>query len=375
MKVNFNQAIYYRNSLKYNNQNSQRVMVQENPSSEPLERPSAPLAYYSNVSFHANPDMEFLLKQANRLKCAYSGREMIAPQVAKNVYQSLKKRPNAQSAINLLIHYQQYMHDVESIIFDIFKETPYKGKKDFQDILNEHKADALVRLEEKQLAIINSVDKYIEKMSDPIAQQVRKIQENAKKHIQEKTFNRKSPLRAIKEIRAKDKDLDAVIRVYQTWYKLPTSSKDLDAFIVKYSKEPHENIAKRLISTSVATIEHVQPSSRAGSDSLSNFILVSAEFNNNRHSMPLSEYIMLNDEIDIKKNLQRYIEDVISEVQDRKSPFSEYSWYPDRIEETIATETAGTVHLNTSGLKLTKAQVRGNNYHNKLTEKFNKPQK
>ena len=53
--------------------------------------------------------------------------------------------------------------------------------------------------------------------------------------------------------------------------------------------------------------------------SLSNFILVSAAFNNNRHSMPLSEYIMLNDDIDIRKNLQRYIEDVISEVQNRKS--------------------------------------------------------
>lgn len=91
--------------------------------------------------------------------------------------------------------------------------------------------------------------------------------------------------------------------------------------------------------------------------------------------MPLSEYIMLNDDVDIRKNLQKYIEDVISEVQDKKSPFSNYSWYPDRIEETIALETAGTIHLNTTGLKITKAQKRENASPHKLTEKFNKLRK
>ena len=370
MKVSLNQAIYYRNSLKYQNQIPQRMMVQENPLVEPVASPTVPLAYYTNVSFHANPDVEFLLKQAGKLKCAYSGRDMVAPQVAKNIYQSLKKRPNAQSAINLLVHYQDYMHDVESIVFDIFQDAKYKGKKDFQDILLEHQPEALEKLEESQTSIIRSVDKHIAKMSEPIAEQVRKVQSDLLEAIKNKTFKRTDALKAIKKIKVSEEDKDAIVKTYQAFYKLPKSTNNINAFIVKYAKEPHYNIAKRLISTAVATIEHVQPSSRMGSDDLSNFLLVSAEFNNNRHSMPLSEYIMLNEDIDIKRNLQKYIEDVISEVHNRKSSFSNYSWYPDKIEQTIATETAGAVHLDTTSLRITKAQQKENNSHNRLSEKY-----
>ena len=363
MKVSLNQAVYYRNS-NYNNQNSTRIMVQENPLSEPLSAPVMSYANFPNISFHANPDMEFLLKQADKLKCAYSGRDMISPHVARNIYQGLLKRPNAQSAINLLNHYQKFMHDIETEIFDLFRDASYKGKKTFQDILIELKPEALERLEEKQIKIINSADKYIAKMSDPIAEQVREIKDQALENIKNETFNRKTPLRAIKKIHATGKDLEAVIKVYQAWYKLPSSTKDIDAFIVKYAKEPHYNIAKRLISTAVATVEHVQPSSRSGDDKLGNFLLVSAEFNNNRHSMPLSD-------VDIKSNLQRYIEDVISEVHDKRSPFSDYSWYPSKIEETIATETAGEVHLDTAKLRISKAQKRENNLSEKLSKKYN----
>ena len=37
-------------------------------------------------------------------------------------------------------------------------------------------------------------------------------------------------------------------------------------------------------------------------------ILVSARFNNERHSMPLDEYIMLNQDIDMRRHLQKYID-------------------------------------------------------------------
>lgn len=370
MKVSLNQAIYYRNN-RYNNSSSYKSMIQESSvREENTVAPILSLANFKNVTFQGNQHMEFLLKQSKKLKCAYSGKEMLPPQDAKNIYQSLKKRPNAQSAINLLIHYQKYMHDVETQIFEIFKDTTHKGKKNFQDILIELKPDALARLEEKQLSIISSIDKHTKNLSEPIAKQIDEIKSKAIKSIEDETFNRKDILKEIKKINTKGKDLNEIIKIYQILYKLPKSTKNTDAFIVKYAKESHESIAKRLISTAVATIEHVKPSSRSGEDNLGNFLLVSAEFNNNRHSMPLSEYIMLNDDIDIKKNLQRYIEDVISEVQDKRSPFASYSWYPDKIEESIASETAGTVHLNTESLKITKTQRKENEAYNKLGKKY-----
>ena len=306
----------------------------------------------SNVSFKANPSMEFLLAQSERLRCAYSGKIMLSPSEFKTISQKLLKRPNAQSAINLLQSYEVYMHDIESIIFDILKEASHKNKRGFNDILKEEAPDALIRLKEKQKNILTKTDKIIDTMSEPIAEQVRLIRDEALEKMENDTFGRKSPLEKIKRVKAEGKDLEKIIKIYQSWYKLPSSSKDLDAFIVKYSKYDHDDIAKRLVSSSVATVEHVKPQARNGSDGMNNLLLVSAQFNNGRDTMPLNEYIKLNPEIDIEKNLQRYIDDVIAQVNDSRTPFSKKPSYPMAIVDTILEETKGAVILNTDNLQI-----------------------
>ena len=144
----------------------------------------------------------------------------------------------------------------------------------------------------------------------------------------------------------------------------------MDAFIVQYAEQPHEAIARRLLSSSVATIEHVQPSSRGGDDDLSNFLLVSARFNNDRDSMPLDEYIDLNKGLEIEKNLQRYINDVIDEINNKKSDFSYKSWYPEAIKKTLARETSQKVILDIKGLRLTREQNKQNASPQKLSKKY-----
>lgn len=337
---------------------------------------SLSLANFPNVSFgkkfvSKNADMEFLLGQAKKLKCAYCGLPMIPQEEMKEIFQKLERRPNAQSAINYLQYYEGYMHDIESIIFDIFKDASHKSKRDFQDILLEFRPESLRKLKEKQISIMHSANKHIEKMSEPVAAQVRKIRDAALEKIKDDTFGRQPPLEMIKAVKAEGSDLYRVIRVYQSWYKLPYASKDLDAFIVKYSMKPHLDIAKRLLSPSCATIEHIKPSSRCNNESMSNYILVSAQFNNERKSMPLDEYIMLNSDIDIKKNLQKYIDDIIADMGNKKSQFNRRSWYPGKIKKTIEEETSGRVKLNTDALKLTKGQIRENSLPEKLVEKFN----
>ena len=144
----------------------------------------------------------------------------------------------------------------------------------------------------------------------------------------------------------------------------------MDAFIVKYSKESHNNIAKRLISTAVGSIEHIKPQFRNGEDKLSNYLLVSAAYNNNRQSMPLSEYIMLNGDLNIEQNLQKYMNDVIKEVNNPKSPFSLRSYYPESIKRAVETETQGRVILSTRGLNLSKVQQRQNTAPDTLSQRY-----
>lgn len=328
------------------------------------------LAAICNISFNARPDMDFLLGYADRFKCAYSGKPLISKPKAKEIYQKLEKRPNAQSAINLLQHMQKYMHDIESIVFDILCESSHKNKRDFQDILQELAPQSLERLKLKQFDILNSTNRIIETLSEPVAQQVIIARDIALTKMQNGTFGRKEPLERIKAIKAKGKDLQQIIKIYRKWYGLPSSSKDLDAFIVQYSKKSHLQIAKRLISSAVASVEHVKPHSRGGGSDLSNLVLVSAQFNNARSSMPLWEYMMLNPEIDIAGNLQKYMDEVIKEIHNPKSGLAPRGTYPEKIKDVVKKETNSIVTLNTDELHLTRNQMREINKLQKLGEVF-----
>ena len=86
--------------------------------------------------------------------------------------------------------------------------------------------------------------------------------------------------------------------------------------------------------------------------------------------MPLSEYIMLNEEVDIAKNLQKYMNDVIREVNNPKSKFAQRSYYPESIKRAVEAETDGKVILNTEGLRISKAQQRQNNATDRLSQRY-----
>ena len=372
MRIQFNQTIQghmYQAPKKGLNYNKLSLM-----SFNPSEAPASPVlsfANFPNINFRArNIDADFLLSQTKRLKCAYSGKFMLPQCEIKEIFQKLERRPNAQSAINLLQIYERYMHETESAIFNLFKDAKHKGKLNFQDILKSLQPAALARLKEKQIKVIKSADKYIAKMGPPTAELVQLIRDNALAKIEDNSFGRQPPLEMIKAVKAKGADLNRVIKVYQTWYKLPNSARDVDAFIVKYARKSHQEIARRLICSAMATVEHIVPQSRKKIDSLSNMILVSARFNNERHSMPLDEYIMLNQDIDMKGNLQKYLDLVIKEVARKKSDFAERGWYPEKIQKAIEKETSGKVLLNIDSLALTKEQKKDINAPQKLTKKF-----
>lgn len=364
-KINNISALNYRHSSIAN-----KISEDNNKESFPA---GLTISNFYPVSFgklRLNPDMEFLLGYANYFKCAYTGRPMISKPKAKEIYQKLEKRQNAQASINLLQHTQRYMHDVESIVFNILSDAPYLNKRDFQDILNEFVPDSLEQLKIKQFEILNNTNKLISTLSEPIAKQVITIRDETLLQIEDGTFGRKKPLNKIKSINATGKDLQQVIKIYRKWYKLPTSSNDLDAFIVQYSKMPHLAIAKRLISSAVASLEHVKPHSRGGDDGLANLILVSSQFNNARDTMPLWEFMMLNPKINFEVNLQNYLDLAIKKVQDSKNGFFEHSYYPECIKEVIAQETNSFVQLDTGSLSLTKKQIKDRERLQKLCSMY-----
>lgn len=373
MKVNFNQTTQinsYRPITRFDISKT-KGHRETTPNFAALNCDNLSLANFPNVSFRGGcPDMHFLLGQTNRLFCAYSRREMISPDEIRTIYGKLSKRPNAQSAVNFLQNYERYMHNIESQVFGVFKNADHKGKRDFQNILQEFVPESLERLKAKQTEILNGKNKLIENMSPEIAEKVKEIRDKTLQSVIDGSFGRKSVLSQIKNIKAEGEDLNRIIKLYQYWYKLPSSSSDFDAFVVKYAKESHEAIAKRLLSNSVATIEHIKPQARGGEDKLGNFLLVSAEFNNERDTMPLQEFMMLHSDIDVKGNIQKYINDVVKEINKGKSGLANRSWYPEALQDAIRTETSGEFVPAIEALNISKLQRRNHNISGKLSTRY-----
>lgn len=369
MKVSFNN-IAQINSNNISTLNHDNLNVKQQPIDNSELLPTGlNMANFYPVSFgrlRLNPDMEFLLKHSNYFRCAYTGKPMISKLKAKNLYQKLEKRDNAQASINVLQHVRGYMHDVEQMVFDIFQDSPHKNKRDFQDILQEFVPSSLEQLQIKQTQILNSTNRLLNTMSEPVAQQITAIRDETLQTVADGTFGRRIPLEKIKAIKAKGKDLKQIIKVYRKWYKFPTSSNDFDAFVVQYSKMPHLAIAKRLISSAVVSVEHVQPHQRHGADELSNLILVSSQFNNSRNTMPLWEFMMLHPEIDFEANLQNYLNTAIKLVKNKNNEFHSRGYYPEAIKKAINAETNSFVELDTSTLSLTKTQIQNQKRLQKL---------
>ena len=172
MKVTLNQTNFNIINPAIRKDNVSYVKSTAQISFNELTRPVISLANFPNVSFKASPAMEFMMEHGSDI-CAYTKTLMIHPQKYEQILQKLAKRPNAQAAINLLQSYQIYMHEVESIVFDILCDASYKNKRGFNEILKDEVPSALVRLKQKQKYILTKTNKLIDKLSEPVANQVR----------------------------------------------------------------------------------------------------------------------------------------------------------------------------------------------------------
>ena len=362
MKVQFNQSLYLPKGIINNNNLCQKNMSKNIANTHNMNDIYMPMTItIPNISFGMDVSAKFLLNQTDRLLCAYSGREMISPTLAKKIYDKIEKLPNLLSAVNYLFQYQdKYMHNIESTVFDFFNDKDIRkryAKKTFKDVLEDYKPESLERLKEKQYKIFSKTNGLINKLSDPVKNLVTIIKNDAIMRMENGTFSRKAPLEMLGKVQTSGRDTEFLKAIYNIWYSLPSSSTDFDAFVVSYSKMSHEQICKRLISPSIATIEHVKPQSKGGSDCLSNYLLVSAEYNNNRSSLPLDEYIALHPELNIPQNMQRYINLVIREINNKNASFSEHANYPYDIAKTIEKETDGSILLDISKLSMPNKKI------------------
>ncbi len=355
MKISFSTIPSINNCMGLRT-NRQHKVYNENKCGTDFAAMLIPAAAYNSVMFRAQANSTMLLSQTDRLRCAYSRKPMISPYKLRTIFAKLGKKNTAQSAINFLKGYRDYMLDVETKVFDVFEEYGASGQINFQDILMEKRPEALTNLKNKQKEILNSTNDYILTFDENLAEEIFYLRDVALLKVEDGSFSRHGLLNQLKDFEVPRKYKNEIHEIYKKWYNLPRSYTDYDAFVVKYSKFSHEEIAQRLLNMSAATVEHIESYSKGGEDKLKNLALTCRLYNQDKGDMNLSEYEECNPDIGIKQNLIKYVNDVVREINNGNAFFIKNNSYPEDFIAQVVKNTGWKIKTKKVVLKQTAQQ-------------------
>lgn len=131
--------------------------------------------------------------------------------------------------------------------------------------------------------------------------------------------------------------------------KLPTSTNNTAAYIIKASKEPAEKIVLRLLWPSMASVEHLLPKFCGGTDELYNYGGATAEVNSERGHRIFKE--QMKKYPDTPKNCQKFVDRLIKYARAGIFEKEEIDIkYIEQFKKRIATLSEGAIILDTSEL-------------------------
>ena len=307
----------------------------------------------SQVNFGSATSQSAPLKKLRNMIDPYSGITMLSSDELSMAEKTLDKCHDAQSSVKVLSRYTKNMLPVEKEMFEIFKEYSKQNPNgNFVDCLNSLRPKAHKKLMLEEFDVLDKVDDMSRNASPDLALAVRHKTTKCRDVILTdnpmKPFKRKTLITSLDEIIPTKKEQKLFENLKEQVEYLPTSGTSKNAFIVKYTDtarpRTHEEIAKRLLRSSLQTAEHIHPDSLGGANSLGNFILTSAGRNSERGNMPLPKFIQKYP--DIPKYMQTHAEQIIDNINNGK--LQGYEDYPFKLKKTLYNESKGLIDLDLS---------------------------
>ena len=316
-----------------------------------LERNYAPV-FRANTSA-GNPLKK--LQKFNDIICPYFGVPMISASKETRIESKLDGCRDVKDVFKVLSPFTHYMQPVEKRIFRMFTEYINKSPDvTLPEILQKHYNEALIKLKLEEFNVLDDVDKISLNLSPRQALEIHRRTTKCRQIIldnsAENTFKRKTLLSSLDDIHPRKDELETFEKLKDRALYLPTSVTSTNAFIVKYAGRTQQEIAKRLIRSSIGTIEHIKPDSLGGANSIDNFMLVSGNANSTRANIPLRNFIERFPSI--PQNCQKYINQIIKIIH--KGGFKGYEGYPYQIKRTLKAESEGEIVLDLSKYKYTE---------------------
>ena len=322
-----------------------------------------------------------VLKELDNITCPYSGVKMLSSKKMDKIERELNLCSNIHERMDALEPYQKCMQNLEKRVYTILKgyEINYPDRT-MNDCLNELKPQCLAELRIDEFKVLDEVDSISNRLDATTALEVRKITTDARKKIledkEDQIFKRKDLLAQIHDVTEGCKNQEIVEEMWAIANKLPRSSNNFNAFVVKYANRSPQEIATRLLRPSTASIEHIRPANphsdeiESGENDLTNFMLVSRDWNSGRGNTPLPEFIQ--DHPNIPRYSQMYINDIMKSI--KKGKLLDCDWYPYIIKETLYQESDGLIDLDLSRYHISEenafatAPANVRNKYNRLLE-------
>ncbi len=326
------------------------------------------------LNFQANTSAGNPLKKLKGIKCPYFGVEMLSGYDLSKIEKQIDNCSDMQEVINTLSNYKKYMQETEKKIFlkfvEFSKNFPQKTLPDCLKMLYD---EAIIKLKLEEFNVLDDVDKISLNLSPQNALMVHAKTTRCRQVILENnksdTFKRRILLNSLDEITTTNSDNETKIleKLKDRAVYLPTSGTSENAFIVKYAERSQEEIAKRILRPSFATIEHIKPDSLNGENTIGNFLLASSSANSLRSNMPLYKFIEMFPTIPQK--CQIYIDQIIEQIH--KGHLRKNETYPYKVKRTLEEQSDGKISLDLSKYKYTEedAILIEKNYYYKYLKK------
>lgn len=231
-----------------------------------------------------------------RIPCLCCGMEMLHPDIYLKLLDMKELSGNAFSAIRILEPFERIMHPVERQVFNMFKSMAAKyPNKNFRELLEMKKDVHELALVKIQSIIFNKISFYRRILPKKTARQLRKLMIKTNDIIFDpephKPFSRRIFIHKLKNILKNVESKKLKEEILEIARRLPRSSDEVCAFVVKNARKKSSVIALNLIHPSVGTFEHLLPKCMKGMNNSLNFALECSYCNNSRHHYPLSVQI------------------------------------------------------------------------------------
>lgn len=266
------------------------------------------------------------------LPCPTCGKKMMSYKLFTKFEKQILIAKNTKETLDIISNYGKYLHKTEKECLNILKkQNQIFPKFNLQELLLSLEPEHSKMLTKIQLGILHDINNLSRSL--PFKHKIKLIRTNyqAKKMILQNknnynTFKRKIWLNNISGLTENINNKTLTNKIHQKALSFPKSGNNISAFILKYSQRDSIEIAKRFLSNSIVSIDHIVPKSKNGKKNWTNYIPKCRDCNSSEGDLFFYKRIINNPEI--IKNIQIFFDKIIGMINAGKKVMDNYYNYP-----------------------------------------------